>query len=157
LAGWLRNCGSTPGREKRFLAPSNSKNSNQLPNPLNILFNGKRGFIPQGVKWIRSEAEHSFSLVAKLKISGAVPPCHHMPSQYTQWQQNTFPWWQHVWNLRDSERAIEYGFQAASCEPAVQDRTNIEQKTECGHFRHEGTSNTVPSQYNGCQYNRTTV
>lgn len=69
------------------------------------------------IKWLGSDAEHSIPLVAKLKISGAIPPCHHMPSRYTQWQQNTFPWWQHVWNHRDSEHATEYGFQAVSCEP----------------------------------------
>jgi hypothetical protein len=69
-----------------------------------------------GVKWLGSDAEHSIHLVAKLKISGAIPACHHTSSQYTQWQHNPSPWWRHVSNHTASEHAIEYGCQAISCQ-----------------------------------------
>jgi hypothetical protein len=69
-----------------------------------------------GVKWLGSDDEHSIPLVAKLKISAAIPACHHMLSRYTQWQHNPLPWWWHVSNHTASEHAIEYECQALPCE-----------------------------------------
>lgn len=72
--GQPRNCGSVPGRDKRFfLFPL------KLPHPSSILVSGCRGHLLRGQSSRDMKLTDHLHIVQRLRMIGAIPPHTDMP------------------------------------------------------------------------------
>ena len=89
-AGWLRNHGSIPGRDKRFFS---SNRTDQLWGPPNLLINEKQGLLPQSKVARGMKLTSHLQVVPRVRMCGAVlllpfaPLWHAQEQVYLMWSR----------------------------------------------------------------------